>query len=269
MAKRQRAKKAPAKKKLTPNQQAFEKQRKRISRFVKAAEKRGYKFPDNIVPERPARVTKRDIGRITAIKPETLYEQATYVYDGSTFTGTEGRMIERSLAAQKGALHKREKDPRYHTQHGLPPAEATDVADRLGEVIDRIADTGYKINQGTAAYNAAQHEIDSWSGSPYWNEWFTQKRYEQVEQMQRMIQSSIRTYGFGGAMKAIGSHAEEFARAVDIICYDSNQERIRAAFNTLAEILKGSALTAEEGADMELLMDATVGYSPDWYDEGE
>ena len=178
-------------------------------------------------------------------------------------------MIERSLAAQKGALHKREKDPRYHTQPGSPPAEATDVADRLGEVIDRIADTGYKINQGTAAYNAAQQEIESWSGSPYWNEWFTQKRYEQVEQMQRMIQSSISTYGFGGAMKAIGSHAKEFAWAVDIICYDSNQERIRAAFDILAAILKGSALTAEEGADMELLMDATVGYSPDWYDEGE
>lgn len=70
-------------------------------------------------------------------------------------------------------------------------------------------------------------------------------------------------------MKAIGTQAEDFARAVDIICYDSNQERIRVAFNTLAEILKGSALTAEEGADMDVLMDATVGYSPDWYDEGE
>lgn len=254
---------------MTPNQAAFAKQQQRIKRFIKSAEKRGYSFPANAVPERPARVTKRDISRITAIKPETLYQQATFSYDGSTFTGTEGRMIERSLAAQKGALHKCEKDPRYHTKAGSPPAEATDVADRLGEVIDRIADTGYKINQGTAVYNAAQQEIDSWSGSPYWNEWFTQRRYEEVERMQRMIQSSIRTYGFGGAMKAIGTQAEDFARAVDIICYDSNQERIRVAFNTLAEILKGSALTAEEGADMDVLMDATVGYSPDWYDEGE
>ena len=95
---------------MTPNQAAFAKQQQRIKRFIKSAEKRGYSFPANAVPERPARVTKRDISRITAIKPETLYQQATFVYDGSTFTGTEGRMIERSLAAQKGALHKREKD---------------------------------------------------------------------------------------------------------------------------------------------------------------
>lgn len=262
---------------MTPNQAAFAKQQQRIKRFIKSAEKRGYSFPANAVPERPARVTKRDISRITAIKPEQLYSAATYTFPtGETISGTERRHIERQYAAQKARLTLEIKksqydpdDPRFHTTAGHPPAEATDVADRLGEVIDRIADTGYKINQGTAAYNAAQQEIDSWSGSPYWNEWFTQRRYEEVERMQRMIQSSIRTYGFGGAMKAIGSQAEDFARAVDIICYDSNQERIRVAFNTLAEILKGSALTAEEGADMDVLMDATVGYSPDWYDEGE
>ena len=92
-----KAKKKPAKKrqKMTPNQAAFAKQQQRIRRFIKSAEKRGYSFPANAVPERPARVTKRDIARITAIKPETLYEQATFIFDGSTFTGTEGSMIER------------------------------------------------------------------------------------------------------------------------------------------------------------------------------
>ena len=250
-----KAKKKPAKKrqKMTPNQAAFAKQQQRIRRFIKSAEKRGYSFPANVVPERPARVTKRDIARITAIKPETLYEQATYVYEGSTFTGTEGRTIERSLAAQKGALHKREKDPRYHTQPGMPPAEATDVADRLKETLDRF-------NQGKSEYEKTMEEVDNWTPDGPWNAWFAEKRRQQVDQMKRMISAAIQNFGFSEAMRAIGKDATAFHNATQTIMFDSKQEAVQNAFNALAEILKGSALSAEESADLEILNDAVNGY---------
>lgn len=253
-----KAKKKPAKKrqKMTPNQAAFAKQQQRIKRFIKSAEKRGYSFPANAVPERPARVTKRDIARITAIKPETLYEQATFIYDGSTFTGTEGRMIERSLAAQKGALHKREKDPRYHTQAGSPPAEATDVSDRLKETLERF-------NQGKSEYEQTMEEIDSWTPDGPWNAWFAEKRRQQVDQMKRMIYAAIQNFGFSEAMRAIGRDATAFHNATQTIMFDSKQEAVQNAFNALAEILKGSALSAEESADLEILNDAVNGYQDD------
>lgn len=238
---------------MTPNQAAFAKQQQRIKRFIKSAEKRGYSFPVNAVPERPARVTKRDISRITAIKPETLYQQATFSYDGSTFTGTEGRMIERSLAAQKGALHKREKDPRYHTKAGSPPAEATDVADRLKEALDR-----YK--QGKSEYEKTMEEADGWTPDGPWNAWFAEKRRQQVDQMKRMINAAIQNYGFPETMRTIGRDAVAFHNATQTIMFDSKQESIQNAFNALAEILKGSALSAEEGADLEILSDAVNGY---------
>lgn len=249
------AKKKPAKKrqKMTPNQAAFAKQQQRIRRLIKSAEKRGYSFPANAVPERPARVTKRDIARITAIKPETLYEQATFTYEGSTFTGTEGRMIERSLAAQKGALHRREKDPRYHTQPGMPPAEATDVADRLKETFERF-------NQGKSEYEQTMEEIDSWTPDGPWNAWFAEKRRQQVDQMKRMISAAIQNFGFSEAMRAIGRDATAFHNATQTIMFDSKQEAVQNAFNALAEILKGSALSAEESADLEILNDAVNGY---------
>lgn len=253
-----KAKKKPAKKrqKMTPNQAAFAKQQQRIRRFIKSAEKRGYSFPANVVPERPSRVTKRDIARITAIKPETLYEQATYVYEGSTFTGTEGRMIERSLAAQKGALHKREKDPRYHTQAGSPPAEATDVADRLKETLERF-------NQGKSEYEQTMEEVDNWTPDGPWNAWFAEKRRQQVDQMKRMICAAIQNFGFSEAMRAIGRDATAFHNATQTIMFDSKQEAVQNAFNALAEILKGSALSAEESADLEILSDAVNGYQDD------
>ena len=241
---------------MTPNQAAFAKQQQRIKRFIKSAEKRGYIFPVNAVPERPARVTKRDISRITAIKPETLYKQATFIYEGSTFSGTEGRMIERSLAAQKGALHKREKDPRYHTKAGSPPAEATDVADRLKETLDQF-------NQGKSEYDKTMEEIDSWTPDGPWNAWFAEKRRQQVDQMKRMVYAAIQNFGFSETMRAIGRDATAFHNATQTIMFDSKQEAIQNAFNALAEILKGSALSAEESADLEILSDAVNGYQVD------
>lgn len=246
-------KKTTKRQRMTPNQAAFAKQQQRIKRFIKSAEKRGYSFPANAVPERPARVTKRDISRITAIKPETLYQQATFSYGGSTFTGTEGRMIERYLAAQKGALHKREKDPRYHTKAGSPPAEATDVADRLKEALDR-----YK--QGKSEYEKTMEEADGWTPDGPWNAWFAEKRRQQVDQMKRMINAAIQNYGFPETMRTIGRDAVAFHNATQTIMFDSKQESIQNAFNALAEILKGSALSAEEGADLEILSDAVNGY---------
>lgn len=250
-----KTKKKPAKKrqKMTPNQAAFSKQQQRIRRFIKSAEKRGYSFPANVVPERPARVTKRDIARITAIKPETLYEQATFIYEGSTFTGTEGRMIERSLAAQKDALHKREKDPRYHTQPGMPPAEATDVVDRVKEALDRF-------NRGKSEYEKVMEEINGWEPSVYWNAWFSELRTQQVNQMERMISAAVENNGFVQAMRAIGAQPEAFHYAANVIMYDSKQDAIANSFVALAEILKSTALTADELADLEILNDAVNGY---------
>lgn len=253
-----KSKKKPAKKrqKMTPNQSAFAKQQQRIRRFIKTAEKRGYSFPANVVPDRPARVTKRDIARITAIKPETLYEKATFIYEGSTFTGTEGRMIERSLAAQKGALHKREKDPRYHTQPGMPPAEATDVADRVKEALDRF-------NRGKSEYEKVMEEIKGWEPSVYWNAWFSEIRTQQVNQMERMISAAVENNGFVQAMRAIGAQPEAFHYAANVIMYDSKQDAIANSLVALAEILKSTALTADDLADLEILSDAVNGYQDD------
>ena len=162
-------------------------------------------------------------------------------------------MIERTLAAQKGALHKREKDPRYHTQAGSPPAEATDVADRLKETLERF-------NQGKSEYEQTMEEIDSWTPDGPWNSWFAEKRRQQVDQMKRMINAAIQNFGFSEAMRAIGKDATAFHNATQTIMFDSKQEAIQNAFNALAEILKGSALSADESADLEILNDAVNGY---------
>lgn len=258
-----KAKKKPAKKrqKMTPNQAAFAKQQQRIRRFIKSAEKRGYSFPVNAVPERPARVTKRDIERITAIKPEQLYAKATYTFPtGETISGTERRHIERQYSAQKARLTREIKksqynpdDYRYHTTAGHPPAEATDVADRIKEALDRF-------NRGKSEYEKVMEEINGWEPSVYWNAWFSEIRTQQVNQMERMISAAVENNGFAQAMRAIGAQPEAFHYAANVIMYDSKQDAIANSFVALAEILKSTALTADDLADLEILSDAVNGY---------
>ena len=47
--------------KLTPNQQAWKKELKRLQQFIRKAKKRGYTFPDDVIPETPKRITKKQL----------------------------------------------------------------------------------------------------------------------------------------------------------------------------------------------------------------
>ena len=94
-----------AKKNLTVNQQLWDKELRRIKRFMKRAEKRGYLFNYDL-PERPSRVTKKQLDLIRSIRPDTLYASADYIADyetGEVISGLEGRRLERHRAAVKAA----------------------------------------------------------------------------------------------------------------------------------------------------------------------
>lgn len=74
-------KRRQTKRKLTANQQEWEYQIKNLKRRIRALEK--YAYVDFDIPERPERVTKKDIARIKGIGRKQLLE---YAYDVDPFT---------------------------------------------------------------------------------------------------------------------------------------------------------------------------------------
>lgn len=70
-------------KKLTVNQKEFEKQVKRLTRYVRAYENKGLVFITPIIPERPKRVTKQRIEALRQIKPKDIALKA-YEVDKTT-----------------------------------------------------------------------------------------------------------------------------------------------------------------------------------------
>ena len=96
-----------AKRKAKPNKyvKEYRKERSRIQRFIKRAEKRGYVFEDNIIPEISKNITAGSIRRLQKLTPKELYSRARkLVYEtGEVVPGQVGRDIERSQAAKKAA----------------------------------------------------------------------------------------------------------------------------------------------------------------------
>lgn len=96
-----------AKRKAKPNKYVTEyrKERSRIQRFIKRAEKRGYVFEDNVIPDIPKNITSGSIRMLQKLTPKELYNRAHKLdYEtGEVISGQVGRDIERSQAAKKSA----------------------------------------------------------------------------------------------------------------------------------------------------------------------
>lgn len=92
--------------KQTPAERAYSKQVKRIKQFIRRVEKRGYQFSEDVLPQRPKRVTQASVRKLAKLTPEKLYQKAVYgglATDGEIVPGTEGVKSERSLRAKKAA----------------------------------------------------------------------------------------------------------------------------------------------------------------------
>lgn len=71
------------KKPLSPNQQAFQKEVKRLKAAQRRLEKQGYYFTESVIPQMPKRVTSKALQEIRSIKPIELRRKALWV-DPST-----------------------------------------------------------------------------------------------------------------------------------------------------------------------------------------
>lgn len=92
--------------KQTPAERAYSKQVKRIKQFISRAEKRGYQFSEDVLPQRPKRVTQASVRKLAKLTPDKLYQKAVYgglASEGEILPATEGVKLERSLRAKKAA----------------------------------------------------------------------------------------------------------------------------------------------------------------------
>lgn len=88
-----------ARKKLTPAQREYNKNRRRIKQAINRLEKRGYIVPENILPKIPKRITNASVRRLEKINLDFIYKKSRFVdvTTGELFEGTQGKEREKQL----------------------------------------------------------------------------------------------------------------------------------------------------------------------------
>lgn len=135
---------------------AYKKERNRVKSFVRRAEKRGYIFPESIIPSNPKRKTEASIRKLKKLTKEMLYSKASYGGEatfGEIVSGKEGLKLERQLRAKRAAETRKEKkeaEQLFWTstdgtktpvtdEPALAYAEAfNDLVDKLKEIISTM-----------------------------------------------------------------------------------------------------------------------------------
>lgn len=117
-----------AKRKLTPIQQQYRKERRRIQNAMNRLDKQGYVLPEDLLPSIPKKVTQASINRLKKITSESIYKKSKKLdfETGEVIPGIVARDKARSQRAKEAARRRSFKQeyvsPQFYTE---PPQYTT------------------------------------------------------------------------------------------------------------------------------------------------
>lgn len=218
-------------KKQTENQKAFKKQRKRLSQAVRRAEKQGYIFQDNVVPQMPQRVTKKQLNKITNLKPKDLYKNAEWVdrETGEIFSATERKEQVKRAGIEKTKETKKRKKEKSKISVGIekpyyPTISILDVIRERINDLHRVSKPDIPIeNRKNELLNILDDTIS-----------YYEYNLQEYENYLRQRESEI-------------------ASLLNLISYDSDGEQISASFVTLGRLLNTQSLSINQAENLSAM----------------
>ena len=215
-------------KKLTENQKAYQKERRRLLQAVRRAEKQGYIFPEDIIPDMPKRVTKKALENIQKIKPKELYKKAEFVYqETGEIVPAEKRKQEVKQEAKIKAKETRKRKKKTSTPYiptYYPTISIIDtIRDRLSE-LTREAKPPIPIenrkNELLAIFEDNVTQYD-----------------DNIEEYEHYLEA----------------HESEIAELLNVISYDSDAEKVSASFVTLGRLLNTQSLSMSQAENLSMM----------------
>lgn len=110
------------KRKLTPIQQQYRKERRRIQNAMNRLDKQGYVLPEDLLPSIPKKVTQASINRLKKITSESIYKKSKKLdfETGEAIPGIVARDKARSQRAKEAARRRSFKQeyvsPQFYTE---------------------------------------------------------------------------------------------------------------------------------------------------------
>lgn len=265
---------------------AYAKERIRVRSFVRRAEKRGYSFPESIIPSIPKRKTEASIRKLKKITKEVLYSKAYYsgeATSGEIVSGKEGLKLERQLRAKRASETRKEKkeaEQRFWTstdgtktpvtdEPALAYAEAfNDLVDKLKEIISTMdvyyynSVTGKRVRRSpdvAEIANSALNEI-----LVTLDEVVADIGYGIIKTLPKELQQSfnVTEVGKNKVGQELSKQWDDIQKWLGVIHYDSDANLVWASAEHIIVLLSNiSGFTLSESAmrsfeDLDDMMDS-------------
>lgn len=209
----------------------YNKERKRIKRFIRYAEKRGYVFEPNLIPPKPKTITSGSIRRLSKIRPEQLYKKAYAIsaVTGQPITVQQRKREIREEAARKAwETRRRKKDQEEYN------------------LIKSNIEWQQTFNASKLVWNKVQAMIASVSV----------QQSQSADLLNNLLNSEIEKYGADSVLYSIAQASEDFLSTCEVIIkYHPSSAVSRTAVQHLYTLISGHLPSEAEQAEIDKAID--------------
>lgn len=205
----------------------YNKERRRIKRFIRNAEKRGYVFEPNLIPPKPKTITSGSIRRLSKIRPPQLYKKAYAIsaVTGQPITVEQRKREIREEASRKAwETRRRKKDQAdYNRIKSNKEWQQMFQASKIiwDKVQSMIANVGVQQSQSADLLN-------------------------------NLLNSQIEQYGADIVLYSIAQASEDFLSTCEVIIkYHPNSAVSRTAVEHLYTLISGNLPSDAEQAEID------------------
>ena len=232
-------------KQKTELENLYEKQLKRIKQFIYRAEKRGFIFPENIIPKRPKKIKKESVGVLERLTPEKLYKKSLYVSEetGEYYKAEKRRKEERKQRARKAVKTRKERQ-KQRRSWSFKDAE---------KHREQLPSEGKEVFKNIIDDFVSRLQIDtSWVGRKRRRPVALQETIRSQSVLLSLINQQIALFGEEEIGNRLQANSDKLSELISIVLWDSKAEAIQSATRLFMEILTGNTLTPSQLQDLDL-----------------
>lgn len=205
----------------------YNKERNRIKRFIRYAEKRGYVFEPNLIPPRPKTITSGSIRRLSKIRPAQLYNKAYAIsaVTGQPITVEQRKREIRQEASRKAwETRRRKKDKEDYERMN---------SDREWQQMFHVSRIVWNKVQSMIANVGVQQS-------------------QSADLLNKLLNSEIEKYGVDAVLYSISQASDDFLSTCEVIIkYHPSSEVSRTAVQHLYVLISGNLPNDAEQAEID------------------
>ena len=205
----------------------YNKERNRIKRFIRNAEKRGYVFEPDLIPPKPKTITSGSIRRLSKIRPAQLYKKA---YAISAVTG------------QPITVEQRKKEIRTEASRKAWEARRRKKDQEEYDKIKSNREWQQMFHASKLVWDKVQSMIAN----------VGVQQSESADLLNNLLNSEIEKYGADNVLYSIAQASEDFLSTCEVIIkYHPNSAVSRTAVEHLYTLISGNLPSDAEQAEID------------------